>query len=92
MKDEEKLDVFREYLDLVQTPQINEFTQFILLRLPEYFWTLPASTTGKNHGADETLQTGGAKISAGHAVVCHHRPARHRQDHGIAPVGATFPD
>ncbi len=55
MKDEEKLDVFREYLDLVQTPQINEFTQFILLRLPEYFWTLPASTTGKNHGADETL-------------------------------------
>ena len=24
-------------------------------------------------------------------MVCHHRAARHRQDHGAAPVGAAFP-
>lgn len=55
MTNEEKLEVFREYLDLIQTPQIRDFTEFALLRLPEYFWTLPASTTGKNHGDGETL-------------------------------------
>ena len=55
MTNEEKLETFSKYLSLIQDPKIRGFTEFVLLRLPEYFWTLPASTTGRNHGEDETL-------------------------------------
>lgn len=55
MTDEKKISVFRYYLDLIQTKQIRDFTEFVIVRLPEYFWTLPASTTRKNHGKGETL-------------------------------------
>jgi hypothetical protein len=62
MTDEEKLGVFAQYLELIQTPQIREFTEYVLVKLPEYFWTLPASTTGRNHGKEETL--------IGHVLAC----------------------
>jgi hypothetical protein len=55
MTDEEKIKIFQEHLDMIQTDSIRDFTQFVLLNAPEYFWTLPASTTGMNHGKEETL-------------------------------------
>lgn len=55
MKKEKKLKVFEYYLNKIKTIEIKEFTEFCLLRVPEYFWTLLASTTRKNHGNGETV-------------------------------------
>lgn len=55
MNDEEKLNVFREYLDRIKSVGIRGFTEFAIVRFPNYFWTLPASTTNENHGNGETL-------------------------------------
>lgn len=55
MTNEEKLKVFEYYLNKIKTVEIKEFTEFCLLRVPEYFWTLLASTTKKNHGNGETV-------------------------------------
>jgi len=52
---EMKLKVFEKYLKKIKTNPIREFTEFAILHLPEYFWTLPASTTQINHGAGESL-------------------------------------
>lgn len=55
MTDEEKLGVFGKHLDMMRSKVIGDFTRFCILRFPEYFWTLPASTSGRNHGSGETL-------------------------------------
>lgn len=55
MTDEEKLKIFEYFLDKIETKPIKQFTEYCLLNLPEYFFTLPASTTGFNHGSGETL-------------------------------------
>lgn len=55
MTNEEKLQVFEKHLDMIQSEVIRDFTEFCLIRFPEYFWTLPASTSGRRHGGDETL-------------------------------------
>lgn len=55
MTDEEKLKIFEYFLDKIEAISIKEFTKFCLLNVPEYFWTLPASTTGINHGKGESL-------------------------------------
>ena len=55
MTDEEKLAVFVKHLDMMHSKVIREFTRFCLLQMPEYFWTLPASTRGMRHGVGETL-------------------------------------
>jgi len=55
MTNEEKLKVFEYYLNKIETEAIKRFTTFALVRVPEYFWTLPASTSGKNHGLKETV-------------------------------------
>jgi len=55
MNDKQKLEIFEHFLDKIKTKPILEFTKFCILNLPEYFWTLPASTTRKNHGKSETL-------------------------------------
>lgn len=52
---EMKLKVFEKYLKRIRTNVIREFTEFAILDFPEYFWTLPASTTGLFHGKGETL-------------------------------------
>ena len=55
MTNNEKIEIFKEYVKAIETPVIKEFVNYVLPRLPEYFWTLPASTTGVHHGEDETL-------------------------------------
>jgi len=55
MTNEEKLKIFEYYLNKIKTKAIKEFTEFALIRVPEYFWTLLASTTKKNHGQGETV-------------------------------------
>lgn len=55
MTDKEKLDAFKEYLERIETWIIRDFTEFVILKLPEYFWILPASTSNKNHGKGESL-------------------------------------
>lgn len=62
MTDEEKLKIFEYYLEKIQTSSIKEFTKFCLLRIPDYFYFLSASTSGKNHGEGETL--------IGHVLSC----------------------
>lgn len=53
MKD---IEIFRKYLDLIQSDVIKRFTIFSLENAPNYFWTLPASTSGRRHGGKgETL-------------------------------------
>lgn len=49
-----KIDIFREYLDLMEVQKIRDFTEYAINHLPEYFWTLPASTSGHHHGVGET--------------------------------------
>ncbi len=51
----DKVKIFSKYLDMIQSEPIRSFTEFSLLNAPEYFWSLPASTGGKNHNNDETL-------------------------------------
>ena len=55
MTDEEKLKVFEYYLNKIEVPIIKEFTEFCLLNVPSYFWTLKSSTTGLNHAPGQTL-------------------------------------
>jgi hypothetical protein len=62
MTDEEKLKIFEFFLKKIKTKPIRAFTEFCVLHFPDYFWTLPASTTSKNHGSSETL--------LGHVISC----------------------
>lgn len=55
MTDNEKLKIFEKHLDMIHSKAIKDFTCFCILRFPEYFWTLLASTSGKSHGGSETL-------------------------------------
>lgn len=55
MISDEKLKIFKYYLEKIETKSIKQFTEFVLLKVPEYFWTLPASMTGTGHGKGETL-------------------------------------
>ena len=56
LNDEEKLNIFKKYLDLIKTESIKEFVEYCIINLPEYFWTLPASTSGKYHGGELLLK------------------------------------
>jgi len=55
MTNKEKLKVFEKHLKMMKTKSIRSFTEFAILKFPEYFWTLLASTTRKHHGKTETL-------------------------------------
>jgi len=50
-----KINIYKKYLDLIKNSNIKEFTEFTIVRLPDYFWTLPASTSGTRHGNGESL-------------------------------------
>jgi len=51
----DKLKVFEKHLELIKTNPIRGFTEFCIDKMPEYFFSLPASTGGTHHGAGETL-------------------------------------
>jgi len=55
MNKKEKLKIFEKHLKMMKTKSIRMFTEYAISKLPDYFWTLLASTTRKHHGASETL-------------------------------------
>lgn len=53
-----KTDLFKEELDLIKDNGLKEFIKKCLENAPDYFFTMPASTTGKYHPT-YTLGEGG---------------------------------
>ena len=50
----DKIEVFKEELDLIFDKKVKEFTKICLMVAPDYFFTdCPASSTGKHHPIDE---------------------------------------
>lgn len=49
MTDKEKLDLFSFELSAIQNETIRGEVKHLLLRTPDYFWQIPASSTGKYH-------------------------------------------
>lgn len=45
----EKVSLFEKELNLIQNKEIKSFTVNMLTVLPDYFFTIPASSTGKYH-------------------------------------------
>lgn len=45
----DRLDIFKTELSYIRNPKIKEFTEKALNSLPEYFFSIPASSTGKYH-------------------------------------------
>ena len=72
MKQTEKLEALRGELDLIKTPEIKEFAEWAVKILPNYFFTVPASSTGKYH-PEYALGEGGllrhTKAAVGIAAV-----------------------
>lgn len=54
----DKIAVFAEELSLIQDKDIRAFTEKCISKTPDYFYTVPASSTGKYH-PDYTLGEGG---------------------------------
>lgn len=44
-----KSEVLKNELDLIKDEKVKEFTEKALESLPDYFWTVPASSSGKYH-------------------------------------------
>lgn len=44
-----KLDFFKVELKYIKNNKIREFTEKVIENLPDYFFTIPASSTGKYH-------------------------------------------
>lgn len=49
MTKEERIELFKIELGFISSPEIKEFAIDMLSKLPEYFFTIPASSTGKYH-------------------------------------------
>jgi hypothetical protein len=49
MTEQEKIETFRLELNYIQNPDIKKFTENMIGRLPDYFFEVPASSTGKYH-------------------------------------------
>jgi hypothetical protein len=49
MLDEEKIVIFSKELALIKNENVRKFTEAALKVLPEYFWQVPASSSGKYH-------------------------------------------
>ena len=59
MKEEEKIAVFKEELALLEDKDLlKEVAENLILSLPDYFFTIPASSSGKYH-PDYALGEGG---------------------------------
>lgn len=44
-----KLEIFRKELDLIEDGRLRNFADKMIVRLPDYFFEIPASSTGKYH-------------------------------------------
>lgn len=53
-----KLDSFKAEVDYIHNPVIRNFAEQLILSMPDYFWEIPASSTGKYHPS-YTLGAGG---------------------------------
>ena len=49
MTEEEKLNSFKEELVLIKSQVIKDFATKAVVTMPDYFFTMPASTTGRYH-------------------------------------------
>jgi len=49
MKNSEKLETFRTELNLISFPEVRKFTEKCVCNLPDYFFDVAASSTGKYH-------------------------------------------
>lgn len=45
----DRLSIFETELDYISNPQIRKFTEEVLLNVPEYFFKIPASSSGRYH-------------------------------------------
>lgn len=45
----DRLEIFKTELNYIKNPKIREFTEKMLLEVPEYFFHIGASSTGKYH-------------------------------------------
>jgi hypothetical protein len=53
-----KSDVFKKELGYIKDDKIREFTEKVLEIVPDYFWEIPSSSTGKFH-PNYALNSGG---------------------------------
>lgn len=51
MTREERLGMFSNELNLIANPNMRKFCEYLLEKADDYFFTMPASTTGKYHPA-----------------------------------------
>jgi hypothetical protein len=58
MNNQEKWDAFKEELALIKNETIKQFALNAIVIMPDYFFTMPSSTTGKYH-AKYALGEGG---------------------------------
>lgn len=49
MESTEKIEKMKEALEYITTPEIKEFAKRVVESLPDYFFEIPASSTGKYH-------------------------------------------
>jgi HD superfamily phosphohydrolase YqeK len=50
---------FMPYIDLIKEKYMGKFIREVLIdHSPDYFWTMPASTSGKYHNEDECVEGG----------------------------------
>jgi hypothetical protein len=54
----DKLGTFRKEINFIKDPSLKEFAELAIQTLPDYFFTMPSSTTGKYH-AQFALGEGG---------------------------------
>jgi len=50
--------VFEKELELIVNPTIRDFTEKCIALAPDYFWSIPSSSSGKYHPADEIGEGG----------------------------------
>jgi hypothetical protein len=51
MTEKQKLEIFSAELELIISADIQNFTHSAIMQLPDYFFSVPASSTGKYHPA-----------------------------------------
>lgn len=54
----EKIKIFEEKISKIHNHEVREFIEKCITKIPDYFFTLPASSTGKYHRFDERGEHG----------------------------------